>query len=171
MHQSWMFVEPVDVRLRPLLGDDLRACRRAPPRAPARRAASSCTNHCVEIIGSTTVLAALAARQRQHVRLRCRARGPCSSSALLHRLARLERGPCPANGAAVRRSACRRGSRMLISSRLVALAGREVVEVVRRRHLHRAGAELHVDQDRVGDDRDLAVDERMRAASCRAGAV
>ena len=43
----------------------------------------------------------------------------------------------------------------------VALAGREVVEVVRRRHLHGPGAELRVDEDRVGHDRDRPVDERV----------
>jgi hypothetical protein len=43
----------------------------------------------------------------------------------------------------------------------VPLAHLEVVEVVGRRHLHRAGPELRVDQDRVGDDRDRAPGDRV----------
>ncbi len=41
----------------------------------------------------------------------------------------------------------------------VALPGREVVEVVRGGHLDGAGSELRVDQHRVGDDGEGAVDE------------
>ena len=50
---------------------------------------------------------------------------------------------------------------MLISSQLVPLADLEVVEVVRRRDLHRARALLGIGI-LVGDDRDLAPDQRQR---------
>ena len=44
---------------------------------------------------------------------------------------------------------------------LVPLAGLEVLEAVARRDLHRAGAELGIDQLRVGDDRELAAQNRV----------
>ncbi len=44
---------------------------------------------------------------------------------------------------------------------LVAQPGLEVVGIVRRRHLHRAGAELRVGEDVIGDDRDLAIHQRQ----------
>mmetsp|Transcript_6666 Transcript_6666/g.16814 ORF Transcript_6666/g.16814 Transcript_6666/m.16814 type:complete len:343 (-) Transcript_6666:705-1733(-) len=44
---------------------------------------------------------------------------------------------------------------------VVALAAREIVRVVRRRHLHHAGALLHVDQLGVEHDRQLAPAERV----------
>ena len=45
---------------------------------------------------------------------------------------------------------------------VVAQPGLEVVGIMRRRDLHRAGAELGIGQDVVGDDRDLAVHQRQQ---------
>ena len=45
---------------------------------------------------------------------------------------------------------------------VVAQAGLEVVGIVRRRDLHRAGAELGIGEDVVGDDRDLAIHQRQQ---------
>ena len=53
---------------------------------------------------------------------------------------------------------------------VVALADLEVVEVVRRRDLHRAGALLGIGIV-VGDDRDQAADERQDARACRSDAL
>ena len=53
---------------------------------------------------------------------------------------------------------------------VVALADLEVVEVVRRRDLHRAGALLGVGIF-VGDDRDAAADQRQDRRACRRGAL
>ncbi len=44
---------------------------------------------------------------------------------------------------------------------VVAFAGLEIVGIVRRRHLHRAGAELRLRQF-VGDDGNLAVHQRQQ---------
>ena len=64
----------VVVGLLPLVGDDLRPvpCSTA---IDGRLASGFLTNHCVEIIGSTTA-AALAAREREHVRLGLARAGP-----------------------------------------------------------------------------------------------
>ncbi len=57
----------------------------------------------------------------------------------------------------------------------VALARGEVVEVVRGRHLHHSGAELRIDQHRVGDDGELAavegVPHLLAVEVCVAGVV
>ncbi len=45
---------------------------------------------------------------------------------------------------------------------VVAQAGLEIVGIVRRRDLHRAGAELGIGEDVVGDDRDLAIHQRQQ---------
>ena len=55
-------------------------------------------------------------------------------------------------------------SRMLIDGKRVPLADLEIVEVVRRRDLDRAGALLRVGIF-VGDDRDQPADERQTAPS------
>ena len=54
---------------------------------------------------------------------------------------------------------------------VVALSGLEVVRVVRGRDLDRAGAELGVDQDRVGDDRELSPEDRVANAFADLGLV
>ena len=112
------------------------------------------TNHCVDSIGSTTV------SQRWQWPTACtcgfepRSR-PSSFRRALTALRAAKRSS-PANGPALGGDHAR-----LVEDRdhgqVVALAGLEVVGVVGGRHLHRAGAELRVDQDRVGDDRELPV--------------
>ena len=139
-------LEEVVVRLRPLLGDDLASC-------PSRTAASAgsasgfiFTNHCVEIIGSTTPPERWQRGSVSTCGLRA-AREALLVERLLHGRARVACGPCPANGPRVRvHRAVEVEDVDLLEP--VALAGREVVEVVRRRHLHGAGAELRVDEDR-----------------------
>ena len=49
----------------------------------------------------------------------------------------------------------------------VPAAAEEIVRVVRRRHLHRAGPEAHVDERRVGDQLDAPLDERVDQVACR----
>ena len=136
---------------------------------PSRTAASAgsasgfiCTNHCVEIIGSTTVPRARALGQRERVRLGA-AREPFFVERASSPRLRASLRSSPANGPPFSFIVPSR-LKMVISLELVALAGREVVEVVRGRDLDGAGAELRIDEDRVGDDRDLA-DRRRGAAS------
>ena len=52
---------------------------------------------------------------------------------------------------------------------IVAQSGLKIVGIVRRRHLHRAGAELRL-REFVGDDRNLAIHQRNENTSCRADA-
>ncbi len=159
MHQSWMFAEPREVRVRPLLGHDARDSpsldrghRRLGERLhlhePLRR------DHRLDD-GARS----LRARERHRVRLRLRARARAPASRAFTAL-RASKRSMPANGAAVVvHLSVEREHRE--ERQAVALADLEVVEVVRGRDLHRAGAERHVDEDRVADDRDLAAEDRM----------
>ena len=101
---------------------------------------------------------ALALREREHVRLRS-TREALLVERLLHRGARALAVEARERSALLVEGAVEVEDVDLLE--VVPLAGREVVEVVRRRDLHRAGAELGVDEDRVGDDRDLSIDERV----------
>ena len=60
-----------------------------------------------------------------------------------------------------RRSCFATSSITLIVRQVVALAGLEIVRIVRGRHLHHAGAELGIGEF-VQDDRDLAIHQRQR---------
>ena len=101
---------------------------------------------------------ALRPRQRHHVLL-ASAGEPTVAELDLDGLARLEAvQPFERTGVLVHRAVEVEDVDLLEA---VALAGRKVVRVVGRRHLHDAGAELGVDQLRVEDDRNQAVDERM----------
>ena len=150
-------VHPVEKRLRPRLGNELglpllhRLDRRLGERLhldePLRR------QHRLD-----DRVAALAVTDRVDVRLAA-ALEPQLLQLGLDRLARREpvqageRAPLGIHHARVIEDRDHR--------QLVPLAGLEVVRIVRRRHLDRAGAELRIDQDRVGDDRELALQQRM----------
>ena len=75
--------------------------------------------------------------------------------------------PSPANGPGAVMTA--RSSMITTMRQVVTLADLEVVRVVRRRDLDRAGAERRVDVF-VGDDRDVPVGQRQRDGPCRPGA-
>ena len=116
------------------------------------------TNHCVEIIGSTMAPERCERGSVSMCGFVPRAR-PFSSSRFFTALRATNRSS-PANSPAF---SFMRAVELEDVDLLepVALAGREVVEVVRGRHLHGAGAERHVDEHGIGDDRDFARDERV----------
>ena len=126
------------------------------------------TNHCVDSIGSTIV------SQRWQWPTACTCglppRSRPSSLSLALTALRASKRSSPANGPPSALT-----TPVVVEDRddrqLVALAGLEVVGIVRRRHLDRAGAELRVDQDRVGDDRELARQRTDAAPSCRSCAL
>ena len=114
-------------------------------------------NHCVESRGSTTVL------QRSHLPSGNRVILLAHQKALLaqifqHALARF------ITAQARIRAGVLVHVRVLVHDvdlrQVVPQAGLEIVGIVRRRHLHRAGAELGIRQ-LVGDDRNLPVHQRQ----------
>jgi hypothetical protein len=104
------------------------------------------TNHWSDRRGSTTVSQREQCPEAERVEVR------------LHACASLE--PVEALVGAARRADPRLGGHDVDRVEAVALPDLEVVRVVRRGDLHRAGAELHVDV-RVGDDGDLPVHQRQ----------
>ena len=87
-----------------------------------------------------------------------------------HLLARLEAVEAAIGLPARSSFSCAVGVEDVDQRQVVALADLEVVEVVRRRDLHRAGALLRIGIF-VGDDRDRAVRRAAGAPACRSGAL
>ena len=115
-------------------------------------------NHCVEIIGSTTPPERWQRGSVSVCGLAPRARPLSASAFFTARAGLLAVHAREGAGVRVERPVEVEDVDLL---ELVALARREVVEVVRGRHLHGAGAELRVDEHRVGHDGEGAVDERV----------
>ena len=127
------------------------------------------TNHCVEMIGSTTVFERV---QRGSCNLWAfvpRSR-PASAIAFFTAAARLLHVQALELRAALVERAVQVQDVDLFQ--LVALAGGKVVEVMTGRHFHGARAERHVDQDGVGDDRHFAIHEGvLQLLAVQAGSV
>ncbi len=115
------------------------------------------TNHCVEISGSTTVLQRSHLPHRQRVRLHL-FKQPQLLQILHHALPRFH--------AVEPGISARRGGHLAVlvdhfdARQVVPLARLEIVRIVRRRHLHRARAELRIRQI-VQNHRDRPVHQRQ----------
>ena len=158
-------LQPVQVDAGPAIRDTGAGGRRGPRQWPAPPAAPSARTTAATGTARSTV------SQRSQRRTGTRygsvlTSRPCASRSATMLLARLEAVE-PGVAAAVVVDAPV-GVHDDQRRQAVALAHLEVVGVVRRRHLHRAGAERRVDQ-RVGDDRNRPVHQRQDDAACRAG--
>ena len=158
---------PVEVRLRPVLGDEADAAgfdgrdRRLGERLDLHEplvGEIAARRRCCERSprGTVSVCVSICARAGR----------AASSSATTPCAPRSDRARVSAPAVVVQR---RRRREDVDLRQAVALADLEVVEVVRRRDLHAAGAELRIDE-LVGDDRDRAVRRTAARRSCRSGA-
>ena len=176
-------LHPVEIGLLPVLRHERRSCRRAPPRSPAAPASwrrrttgrsgtarsprserSPCGTMwvCGSILSSSP---ALSSRSTIVLRASKRSR-PCSFSVS----SSSGDAGTPSRNASLSLSVELALDVEHVDLRqVVPLADLEVVEVVRRRDLHRAGALLGIGVV-VGDDRDAPADQRQDRVSCRSGA-
>ena len=177
-------LHPVEIGLLPVLRHELGLARRAPRRSPARASVLALTYHWSVRNGSITTLerspcgtmcvcgSILSSRpvasSRSTIVLRASKRStPCS--AIVSSRSADGRHAVEERLVVLAASSLRLDVEHVDQRQVVPLADLEIVEVVRRRDLHRAGALLRIGVF-VADDRDAAADQRQDRVSCRSGA-